>query len=158
MKKTVLFLLISLASLSLSAQRYLGGSIAILDYPEIGTYVNIAPEFGYNINEKWAVAGVVSFTHMNSTSAFSFTPYAQYTFYRKGLFSLFLDGRPELSVSEGDVGFGIVLMPGIQIRANERISFLARYGFLGYRDHVFDDVSGLNLGTNTLSIGFIVHL
>ena len=74
----------------------------------------IAPEIGYNLNEKWAVAMKIGFTHSEDNGAiramiqeaapelhingklmsntFSINPYARYTFVKAGNFSAFVDG------------------------------------------------------------------
>lgn len=161
MKKVILSLVIAVIALSANAQIYLGGSFGITHDGESKlTNFIIAPEVGYNFNEKWAIATEIGFSHYNldetSSNIFFIAPYARYSFFEKNIFRLFIDGGLGFSTATGEVnGFQIGFKPGIAIKASEHFSFVAKYGFLGYRDqYLLNSVSGLSLSTDDLSIGF----
>lgn len=173
MKKIILSLMIMFAAISASAQVYVGGSLAwthddALDYNSF----KLAPEVGYNFNEKLAVAVELAYMHGKydddndhkvKSNAFAIAPYVRYTFFKKNIVRLFLDGGLGFStykVKHGDSenGFEIGFKPGIAINVTDHLAFEAKYGFLGYRDKYAlaganASVSGLDFDTNSLSIG-----
>lgn len=168
MKKVILSILVAFVAVAASAQNlYVGGSLNILhDDKSDVTQFSIAPEIGYNFNEKWAVGGEISYTHMKfdndvKGNAFSIAPYARFTFYQNDLLRLFIDGQVGFSTSkvedeDSENGFAIGLKPGIAFRLSDNFSAIAKYGFLGYRDEYRgSSVSGLALSSEDLSIGFI---
>lgn len=161
MGKVILSLVIAVVALSANAQVYLGGSFGIThDSKAEATNFIIAPEVGYNFNEKWAVASEIGFSHYGvdgaSANIFFIAPYARYSFFEKNIFRLFVDGGLGFSTATGNTnGFQIGFKPGIAIKASEHFSFVAKYGFLGYRDeYLLNSVSGLSLSSDDLSIGF----
>ena len=167
MKKVILSFLIAFVAIAANAQNlYVGGSLSILhdDKSDI-TQFGIAPEIGYNFNEKWAVGGEISYVHTKyddlKGNAFSIAPYARFTFYQNDLLRLFIDGQVGFSTSkiedqDSENGFAIGLKPGIAFRLSDNFSAIAKYGFLGYRDEYRESsVSGLDLSSQDLSIGFI---
>ena len=96
MKKIVLTMVAALAAVSMNAQVYIGGSVAIeawssqkLAGDKSETAFKIMPEIGYNLSDEWAIGTVIGyqsdkFNGVNgvSESAFSIAPYARYTFYK----------------------------------------------------------------------------
>lgn len=168
MKKVILSFLIVFVAIAANAQNlYIGGSLSILhDDKSDVTQFGIAPEIGYNFNEKWAIGGEISYLHMKydddlKGNAFSIAPYVRFSFYENDLIRLFIDGQVGFSTSKVDGsdsenGFAIGLKPGIAVRLSDNFSAIAKYGFLGYRDEYNgSSVSGLALSSEDLSIGFI---
>ena len=173
MKKIILSLMILFAAISASAQVYVGGSLAWThdDNANVGADINqfkLAPEVGYNLNDDWAVAVELAYTHGKTSSAksnaFSIAPYARYTFFEKNIVRLFLDGGVGFSTykvkgTDSDNGFEIGIKPGIAVSLTPKLSLRARYGFLGYRDKYAGagagrgSISGLDFNPNSLSLG-----
>jgi hypothetical protein len=78
-----------------------------------------------------------------------------------GAVRLFLDGTAALGfvkVKDGDTTKAgqVGLRPGIAVKLNDHFSFIAKYGFLGYRRNIntLGDSFGLELTSEDLSIGF----
>lgn len=166
MKKIVLFLFIVVATLSVNAQSvYVGGAFGLWHNSDADmTSFKIAPEVGYNLNEKWAVGAVLEYEHASegdlSGNAFSIAPYARYSFYENKLVRLFVDGGLALGVSkiedmDSNTVFEIGFKPGIAIKLNEHFSLVAKYGFLGYRNEYTSDPGfGLKVSSEDLTFGF----
>ena len=71
-------------------QVYVGGSFNLThDKNADVTNFSIAPEVGYNLNENWAIAAEIGYTHFksdeNKANAFNFAPYARFSFFEKVL-------------------------------------------------------------------------
>lgn len=160
MKKVILAALVAVASLSANAQVYLGGKLGFNvgkagDGAETTTKFEIAPEIGYNINEKWAVGLEIGFSTQNggfntdeallpfptsatkaskSDSRFSIAPYARWTFAKTGIASFFIDGgfaTVFLNNSRGNL-WNISVRPGVKLSASEKVDFVAQIAALGY--------------------------
>ena len=84
-------------------------------------------------------------------NGFSVTPYARYSFAKFGPVSLFLDGgfgintykvkytvgvngHSESETSDAQTGWQIGIQPGVKVNLAKNVDFIARTGFLGYRD------------------------
>lgn len=147
MKKIIATFAIVLAAVSASAQTYVGGSVGFTSTDVKGedksvTSLCIAPEVGYNLNEKWALGIGVGYYYTKQESSLnmiSVAPYARYTVVKSGKFSFFVDGefsfvsaKPE----EGDsyTGWSLGLKPGVRFDITEKIHATASLGFLGYQD------------------------
>ncbi len=156
MKKVILSLFVLFISITAGAQYYAGGGLSLVHNKHYDvTIFQIAPELGYHLTDKWAIGASVSFTHSKDYNAFGFNPYARLTIFEKSIIRLFIDGGPELiKVEDMDMGFAIGLEPGILIKAADFLSFAVKYGFLGYQNEHAGGVSGLNLSSNNLLIGF----
>jgi len=135
-------------AVSMSAQVYVGGSVSVdawssqkLAGDRSETTFKFLPEVGYNLNDEWAVGA--SFGYISdkwtgvegiSESAFTFNPYARYTFMKSGKVSLFVDGGVDFtSASKADwneiaVGF----KPGLAVSLTDNISFVSHLGFIGW--------------------------
>lgn len=167
MKKIILSLVVVFAAIAANAQDiFVGGSFGWThnDATDHNAF-NISPEVGYNFNENWAVAGIIAYTHDKVGSVkfngFAIEPYARYTFFRKNIVRLFVDGALGFSTNkqkDGDSenGFEIGFKPGIAIDVTDHLSLEAKYGFLGYRDQFSlaganASVSGLDLDPNSLT-------
>lgn len=88
-------------------------------------------------------------------------PYIRWSYCETGAVRLFLDGTAALGfvkVKDGDTTKAgqVGLRPGIAVKLNDHFSFIAKYGFLGYRRNIntLGDSFGLELTSEDLSIGF----
>lgn len=158
MKKVILAALVAVASLSANAQVYLGGTLGINagkadNTTQSITKFQIAPEIGYNINEKWAIGLGIGFTTQNglfddaqvfqmplsdkwgkSASVFTLAPYARWTFAKTGIASFFVDGGIDVNFWNNSRGnsFFIGLTPGVKLSASEKVDFVAEIAALGF--------------------------
>lgn len=149
MKKIILMAVLSVMTLTAAAQNlFIGGSVAAWrNNDDKVTTIKIAPEIGYNLNDQWTVGTVIGWTNIHRTyvtgNFVDFDPYARYTFFKKGMVSLFVDGGVDLgfgraSYKGGDDSdtactYGIGFKPGIALALNDHCSIVAHAGFLGYR-------------------------
>lgn len=125
MKKIFMTLAAVAVAATMNAQIWVGGELGFTT-DKATTKVNgnsesitsnnfkFAPEIGYNLSEKWAVAMKIGFAHNEDngeikslieeynggvvkgrklmTNAFFINPYARYTFFKAGNFTAFIDG------------------------------------------------------------------
>ncbi|MBQ9363034.1 MAG: outer membrane beta-barrel protein [Bacteroidaceae bacterium] len=156
MKKIILSAIVAVASLSASAQVYLGGTVGfnsskIADGADNVTSFTIAPEIGYMFNEKWGVGLAIGYQTSNgsfdangwsaqakksekSNGAFAIAPYARFVFAKTGIASFFLDGgigMQFMNNSRGNI-FQVGIRPGVKLSASEKVDFVAQLGTLGY--------------------------
>ena len=144
---------------------WLGGSVGYWHDKEDGLKVNsfaIAPEVGYDFNDRWSLAGVIGYAYEKagdvSADIFVIEPYARYKFVRQDRFCLFVDGGFGFAMGDAD-GFKIGLTPGVSYRVSEHFSLLASSGFLGYKKDHYNNGSGkgfgFDLSSQNLKFGFI---
>jgi hypothetical protein len=170
MKKIVLMIAVLLATISASAQVYVGGGLAFTGTKEDGvkaTHVKILPEIGYELNEAWSIGTVIGWQYNKvedyKVNTFEIAPYARYNFLHSERVNLFVDGgfgyatskvKHHDSMDLWQVGF----KPGISVRLSEHFMFVAKYGFLGYKELNETGYKvkeyGLDLDTDELSFGF----
>ena len=161
--------------MSVNAQVYVGGSLGINAWSSqknagdrSETTFTILPEVGYNLNDEWAVGTVIGYvsdkwTGVNgiSESAFTFNPYARYTYLKAGKVSLFVDGGVDFTTaSKADWNeLAIGLKPGVAVSLSDNISFVSHLGFIGYDvlnpdgDDNNTSKFGLDLNGNNLTFG-----
>ena len=174
MKKIVMMAVMAVAALSANAQVWVGGevgfnttknTIKVNGYSTDKTTNNftLAPEVGYNLNEKWAVAMKLGFIHADdnedlrgiindalpfeigsiATNAFSINPYARYTFVKAGNFSVFADGG--IAYANVHVNgmadyfknvnqFKVGINPGVTYAISPKVSLVAHLGDLSYQN------------------------
>ena len=167
MKKGLLLIVVMVAAIAVKAQDiYVGGSFNVWrNSTGNTTSFKVAPEIGYNFNETWALGAELDYSHdyngSLSTNAFSVAPYIRWSYYQNDAVRLFLDGTAAIGfvkIKDGDTTKAgqIGLRPGIAVKLNDHFSFVAKYGFLGYRRNVnaSGDSFGLMLTSEDLSIGF----
>lgn len=172
MKKIVLFLFVAMAALSVKAQVYVGGTVSFWHNDDAdATSFIVSPEIGYNLSEKWAVGGVIGFTHSKvsiddeslKVNSFSIAPYARYSYYENKILRLFIDGGVGFSTYkikdfDSESGFEIGFRPGLAIKLNKNFNLIAKCGFLGYRDDYNGNSSNNGYGfaftSEDLSFGF----
>ena len=170
MKKILLVFAVMLGFVSAQAQEmYLGGGISLWrDTDDDRTLFSIAPDFGYNLNEKWAVGGELGIAingkgdNSRQWRAFAIAPYARYSYYENKVVRLFIDmglGFSTTKVKDGnrDNGFEIGFKPGLAIKLNGRFSFITKVGFAGYRKDYYRSVGengfGVAVDGENISIG-----
>lgn len=167
MKKGLLLVVVMLATIAVKAQDiYVGGSLNVWrNSTDNTTSFKIAPEVGYNFNETWALGAELDYSHnydggVTKNSVFV-APYIRWSYCETGAVRLFLDGTAAVGfvkVKDGDTSKAgqVGLRPGIAVKLNDHFSFVAKYGFLGYRRNIntLGDSFGLQLTSEDLSIGF----
>lgn len=175
MKKLFSLIAVAFVAMSVNAQVYVGGSLGIDAWSSqknagdrSETTFIILPEVGYNLNDEWAVGTVIGYVsdkwnHINgiSESAFTFNPYARYTYLKAGKVSLFVDGGVDFTTaSKADWNeLAIGLKPGLAVSLSDNISFVSHLGFIGYDvlnpDGDDNNISkfGLDLSGNNLTFG-----
>ena len=103
------------------------------------TQIVVAPEIGYNVTDKFAVAASLGYLHTKvkdidyKVDGFIIKPYVRYTFLKTGILSAFVDGGATFGLSDFK-GFEAGINPGIAIAITNRFSAVAHLGFLGYND------------------------
>ena len=173
MKKIVMLLFVVCAAMTASAQVYMGGTAGFWSNDKDDadqTSFTIAPEIGYNFNEKWAIGAELGYRYAKEPdfkrNAFFVAPYARYTYCETGVVRLFLDGGAgftSVKIEDNRTnGFEIGIKPGVAIKLNDKFSLITKVGFLGYRDDYFTDFAtesgfGLNLSGADLRFGFQVN-
>lgn len=149
MKKLLLSIVALLATVAASAQVYVGGEVGLWrNFEDNHTSFTIAPQIGYNINEKWAVGLDFAYAHEYydgiKVDAAGVAPYARYTVAKAGPVSFLLDGgvgfltykyKVEDYDSDSYNSWQIGISPGIKVSLTKKVDFIASLGFLGYRDN-----------------------
>ena len=156
MKKILMTIAAAFVAVSMNAQVYVGGSVAFnaestqqLAGDKSETTFKILPEVGYNINDEWAIGAVLGYQSnkfsavtnsvdgyrtISSESAFTFNPYARYTFANFGKVNLFVDGGVDFTTySKSDAtALGIGFKPGLAVNLTDELSFVSHVGFIGW--------------------------
>ena len=179
MKKIMMTLAAVAVAATMNAQVYVGGGVGFQTSSYDGnseTYFKIMPEIGYNLDENWAVGISVGYgetktkvkeegiTMTAKVKSFSVAPYARYTFAKFDKVNLFVDGGVEyVHTKSGDDKnnqFAIGLKPGVAVNLNDKLSFVAHVGFLGYKYDKDDyegakaaNTFGLDIDGSSLSFG-----
>jgi hypothetical protein len=182
MKKILLAAVVAFSSLAASAQIWVGGSLGAnfktpdFDGAETLKEFTISPEVGYTLNDKWDIAVAIN-TNLascdgESATSFAIEPYARYTFANMGNVSFFVDGGFSFGTTEtlptgeavededaedeatgGQDSFAIGVRPGIKYAVNEKLSFVAKLGWLGYKN-VKDVESNFGFNASGAAISF----
>ena len=170
----MLVVVLMAALLSYAQEMYLGGGISL--WRDCDADINsfsISPDFGYNLNERWAIGAELAYAHEGTyyynegkdrisshVNSFAIAPYARYSFYENKIVRLFIDMGLGFSTSKAEHrdavnGFEIGLKPGLAIKLNDSFSFITKVGFAGYRDDYFrgSDGFGVTLDGENISIG-----
>ena len=167
MKKLFLLFFVVCATVSVNAQLYVGGALsAWMSETKTAETVTVKflPELGFSISNRWAFGSVLGYTRKGvdgeiTSETFEFTPYARFFFYRTELVRLFVESGfsiysnktgkadPEVTLSTG-------FKPGVSFDLSERVSLVAKFGFLGYRQYSEDHYDfGFSAEGNGLSLG-----
>ena len=171
MKKIFSLIAVAFVAMSVNAQVYVGGSVSVNAWSSqknagdrSETTFAILPEVGYNLNDEWAIGAAFGYESdkwagvMGSENAFTFNPYARYTFLKSGKVSLFVDGGVDFtSASKADwTEIAVGFKPGLAVSLTDNISFVSHVGFIGWDQYNPDgddnntskfglDLSGANL-------------
>lgn len=161
MKKLFLLATLFMATISASAQFYVGGEVGFSrNVTENKTDLTIAPEVGYVFNDKWSFAGVIDYSYHFSNpghsggydksqlNIFEISPYARYTYasVASDRLKFFVDCGVGFGLQHkkgGDTGFVYHLgfKPGVAYALNDHYSLVAHLGQLGWEgatDKVID--------------------
>ena len=168
MKKTFAVALVAMMTMTVNAQVYVGGGVGFQTTSQDGnseTFFKLVPEIGYNLDENWAVGIAVGYGEHKTTlksgnlkttakvKAFEIAPYARYTFAKFDKVNLFVDGTVGYShvdyAGAKTNSFALGLKPGVAVNLNDKLSFVAHVGFLGYQN---DKVKGDDKSTNTFGL------
>lgn len=179
MKKIFAVALVAMMTMTVNAQVYVGGGVGFQTTSQDGnseTFFKLVPEIGYNLDENWAVGIAVGYGEHKTTlksgnlkttakvKAFEIAPYARYTFAKFDKVNLFVDGAVDYLHTDnaGDKNntFSIGLKPGVAVNLNDKLSFVAHAGFLGYQNSKDDyegakaaNTFGFDLDGSNLSFG-----
>lgn len=174
MKKFLTLAVVAIATLTASAQVYLGGSLGVMrNDTKKTTDFTIAPEIGYNLGDNWAVGATISYTHgtgefmgMDDVELNNFTiaPYARYKFFKAvdDRLALFIDGGFGIGFVKPKGGkngsvYNIGFKPGISFALNDHFTILSHIGFLGYeggKEGYAEKKFGLDFSSLNLNFGF----
>lgn len=189
MKKIILSAIIAACALTANAQVWLGGELGLTSLTEkLGgnelttTALEVSPEIGYKLNDKWDVAAKLTFAHHENidnlygyslpvadvdVNAYGINPYVRYTFAKTGNLSLFVDGGISYvtmhmkGIDDNVNAFGIGFNPGLAYSLSDKVSLVAHIGDLSYTNYKFDKFKTniFNLGLkNSISFGAYVAL
>ena len=173
MKKILLTLFVAVCSLSTSAQLWLGGEFGlygskIKDADEGNYTFTLSPEVGYDINDSWAIAAAINFSHNNDSydlnhNSFGINPYARFSFAKVGQVKFFIDGGLEFGLTSDEVStsanvgksksdhFYIDFRPGLYYGFCEKAGLVAHLGDL-YFHHNWNPDSDYKLNSFGLRI------
>ena len=173
MKKIMMIAAMMVAAVSANAQVWIGGEVGFntttntlkingVSTDETTNNFTIAPEIGYNLSDKWAVAMKIGFAHSGNnaevaallanngmpgvgevaTNAFMINPYARYTFVKAGNFSAFVDGGigyASTHVNGLDFINNVNMIkvgfnPGVAYAISPKVGLVAHLGDLSYQN------------------------
>ena len=139
---------------TMNAQVYVGGTLGFKSLSSDGNSASsftINPELGYNLDENLAVGISLGYTTSNiafdkdgafagkldkNTNTFSIAPYVRYTFAKLDKVNFFCDGMINyISTGNSDSKintFGVGVQPGVAVNLNDKVSFVAKLGEIGY--------------------------
>ncbi|MFR9165695.1 MAG: outer membrane beta-barrel protein [Dysgonomonas sp.] len=192
MKKLIFTLAIVACAISVNAQNmWLGGSVGFhYNKTKVGeadfkvTSWNILPEFGYFINENFAIAGrigyesskvksnmletdLVDYNDYTKMDAFVINPFVRYTFLKGNIGALFIDGGVKAkfgkALDEDLTEYGVGITPGAIINVGNGFSVTAAFGNLGYThkeiktkpEKIKNDDFNFGLNFKEVSVGVI---
>jgi hypothetical protein len=168
MKKFFTILVVAIVAVTANAQVYVGAGVqAWRDADANKTTLGLSPEVGYILSDKVALGMALDYQYAYKQGAkvhsFAVAPYMRYTFAKVGNVNLFADATAGIASSKpkgGDssTGWQAGIRPGLSIGLNDRFSFVAHVGFLGYRDadeytYYGSNGFGANLSSSDLMFG-----
>ena len=145
---------------AMNAQGYIGGSLGFQTSSYDGestTTWSIMPEVGYNLSDNWAIGVAVGYGQSgkdeNKIKKFTVSPYARLTVAKLSMVNVFIDGGVGYTNTDyaGDKlnTFAVGLKPGVAVNLNDKLSFVAHFGFLGYQNDKWKDA---DKSTNTFGL------
>lgn len=165
MKKIFALAAAAMMALAVNAQVWVGGNFNFdsskdkmeasgVSVDNTASNFEIAPEIGYNLNDKVAVAVALGFTHYANAemellgqkvagmaNKFSINPYVRYTCCKSGNFSVFVDGGISYSTlhfngmgaaMDNVNALGVAVRPGISYNISDKVALVAHIGKIGY--------------------------
>ncbi|MBR5934855.1 MAG: porin family protein [Bacteroidaceae bacterium] len=169
--KKFLFVVATLATcMTASAQFWVGGSFnfstnSVKD-GDATTSWGISPEVGYALDDQIEVGlgcgiGGTKVGDAKTTN-FQIAPFARYTFFSEGNFSIFGQAKVAFNYNKvGDDGtsnFGVAIQPGVKYAVSEKFSFVALLGqglyFTSYSDGNTKSDFGVDF-KDKLSLGIV---
>lgn len=154
MKKIMMTLAAVAVAATMNAQVYVGGSFGLTQDHASNSKVStnmftIAPEIGYNLNEKFAVGVALEYAYNGTTGAthtnkYGINPYLRYNFVKAGNFSAFVDGGLEYAtehtkgLKKNDNTFGFRVNPGIAYNVSEKVTLVAHLKNGLYFNHTWN--------------------
>ncbi len=133
------------------------------------TQWGIAPEVGYNFNEKWTVGLGVGYTsYGEDMNAFGVNPYVRYFLARENRFGFYLQGdikyvsqswttdpiTEDINTDKSSNYMSFGIMPGVSYMISSKFGINSSFGFLGYSNvKDGDGIFGLDLSAQTLNFG-----
>ena len=172
MKKIFMTLAAVCVAATMNAQGYIGGGIGLQSTSHDGnttTAIKLMPEIGYNLNDSWALGIALGYSEVKNDDdkdkIFTVNPYARYTFAKFDKVNLFVDGGLDYTHSDyagaKANAFSVGLKPGVAVNLNDKLSFVAHAGFLGWSTSKEDhdgakayNTFGFDLDGSDLSFGF----
>ncbi len=152
MKKIFMTLAAVSIAATVNAQVFVGGGIGFQTTSHddnSDTYIKLMPEIGFNLNDNWALGVAFGYSEnkvtntvagadiTTKTKLFQISPYARYTFLHFDRVNLFVDGGLDYSHSDAEGNkinaFAVGLKPGVAVNLNDKLSFVAHVGYLGWR-------------------------
>ena len=160
MKKIMMTIAAAFVATAMNAQGYIGGSLGFQTSSYDGestTTWKIMPEVGYNINDSWAIGTTIGYGQSgkgdDKVKTFTVSPYARLAVAKLSMVNVFIDGGVGYSfVEQGGAKvneFNVGLKPGVALNLNDKLSFVAHFGFLGYQN---DKVKGDDKSINTFGL------
>lgn len=159
MKKVFILLILTIASITVNAQVYLGGTLGIgvvnASYDgesETSTSFVFSPEVGYNFNSIWAVGATVGVQYQNPLDVVTLKvlPYVRATFARANIFDFFgeiaLGYGYQYTDGFGYNGFIAGLRPGFVAHINDKFGIVGKTTLLEYNH--FDGINGIGFSIN----------
>lgn len=179
MKKFLAVAVVALASITASAQYYVGGSFGIgYDSSAKKTQFTLVPEIGYSFSDNMAFGGTIGYTYNGSVknsngddvsieNYVQINPYLRYTFCRVAddKLSFFFDSTVGIGLGfqggQTGVTYSIGFKPGIAYSLSDHCSLVAHMGFLGWEGASdkakmlgFNDKFSLDFSSMNVSFGF----
>ena len=169
MKKIMMTLAAVAMAATMNAQTYIGGGIGFNNSKNphgntetTETGFRIAPEVGYNLDEKWAVGIALDFGYEKDktedkasnissetkTTTFKVKPYARYQALQWGKANIFVDGGVNFGISKPEdykagLDLGLFITPGVAFNVSDKWSIVAKLNdmfTLGYSKGSVPDV------------------
>ncbi len=182
MKKLLFVAAFLMAAVAASAQGFWAGGRVSYFYEKVkeangGIHsLVLAPEAGYDFNEKWGVAAAIGYSgSFNtdsdvSTHSFFIQPYARYKFVQIGKASFFVDGAVNYSYNASvknldrntsiktdahsvDVG----VYPGFAYSFCDKAVLAARLGFLGFKHNGLNNTNGFGFDFSSNSVSLSMY-
>ena len=176
MKKIMMTLAAVCVAATMNAQGYIGGSLGFTsdktnDGKVTTTGFAIAPELGYNLDDKMAVGVALGFGYAKtknddtdtevSATTFNIKPYLRYQAFEVGKLNVFVDGGLNFGLTSAKdmkpaMDLGLFVTPGIAYNVNEKWSIVAKLNDMfsfGYHKDAVADVAGAPEAPTSINAG-----